>query len=486
MSFWWIRPLLLAFVALMPLGARAQNPPTSADAAGQQLLRPEELEALVAPIALYPDRLLAEVLMASTYPIELVQAERWVNENKQLSGDKLLAAAEKQPWDQSVKSLIATPSVLEMMSTKLDWTHKLGNAVLAQQSDVMAAVQRLRSRAQANNKLTSSKEQTVTVTQEHSGPVIAIESTDPGTVYVPYYDPNVVYGSWPYADYPPYYFGVPGYIGAGVIATGIAFGAGYALWRWGAGAGYWGGRINWGGGGININRGGNRVTHWQHDVRRGGGLRTGANRPRVGNRPTTLPSAHRARVDRANAARRSSSRVSHARSGRTAGLQSQRGARHGSINRGGGARRAAAYRGGGVRAAGGGGRRAGAYRGGGVRAAGRFRGGGRGGGVRAGGGSRGGGRGGGRRSDARLKHDIVLLGRLDNGLGFYRYAYNGSNKAYVGVIAQEVQTYMPEAVARGSDGYLRVFYDKLGLPFQTYERWIASGRRIPTVSPPMH
>jgi endosialidase-like protein len=103
-----------------------------------------------------------------------------------------------------------------------------------------------------------------------------------------------------------------------------------------------------------------------------------------------------------------------------------------------------------------------------------------GGGMRAGGGGRGGGgRGGGRRSDVRLKHDIVLLGRLDNGLGLYRFAYNGSEKVYVGVLAQEVQQVMPQAVARGNDGYLRVFYEKLGLKFETYDRWIKSGAPIP-------
>jgi hypothetical protein len=92
---------------------------------------------------------------------------------------------------------------------------------------------------------------------------------------------------------------------------------------------------------------------------------------------------------------------------------------------------------------------------------------------------RGGGRGGGRRSDVALKHDIYLLGRLDNGLGFYRFSYNGSDRAYVGVIAQEVQAVMPSAVVRGPDGYLRVFYHKLGVPFQTYDQWIASGAHVP-------
>src|SRR5207248_5845301 len=109
------------------------------------------------------DTLLAEVLMASTYPLEAVQAERWARENKKLKGDQLKAAADKQAWDDSVKSLVATPSVLTMMSTKLDWTQKLGDAVLAQQPDVMDAIQRLRSKAQAHNKLTTSTEQKVTV-----------------------------------------------------------------------------------------------------------------------------------------------------------------------------------------------------------------------------------------------------------------------------------------------------------------------------------
>jgi hypothetical protein len=119
--------------------------------------------------------------------------------------------------------------------------------------------------------------------------------------------------------------------------------------------------------------------------------------------------------------------------------------------------------------------------GGGMRA-----GGGGGGGRGGGGGGRGGGGGGGRRSDIALKHDIVLLGHLDNGLGFYRFSYNGSDKAFVGVMAQEVQTVMPGAVVRGSDGYLRVFYDKLGVKFETYDQWIASGARIPSAASGRH
>ena len=189
--------------------AHAQTPAPSATDQPQQLLKAEELDQLVAPIALYPDTLLAEVLMASTYPLEVVQADRWATENKTLKGDQLKAAVDKQSWDDSVKSLVATPSVLAMMSNKLDWTQKLGDAVLAQQPDVMDAVQRLRTKAQANNKLASTKEQKVSVTQQQSKQVIVIEPAEPDTVYVPYYDPAVVYGDWPYPAYPPYYFPPP-------------------------------------------------------------------------------------------------------------------------------------------------------------------------------------------------------------------------------------------------------------------------------------
>src|SRR5215471_9144542 len=267
-----IRPVVLAFLILLPFSAMAQSPSTPPATSDQQLLKAEELDALVAPIALYPDTLLAQVLIASTYPLEVVQAERWATENKNLKGDQLKTQVDKQAWDESLKSLVATPSVLTMMSTKLDWTQKLGDAVLAQQPDVMDAIQRLRSKAQANNKLTSTKEQKVTVRQEQNNQVIAIESTSPDTVYVPYYDPAVVYGGWPYPDYPPYYYYPPGYYAGGLLATGLAFGAGYALGRWGAN--YWGGSINWSGGGnnIQINRGA-RVEHWKHNPQHRQGVR---------------------------------------------------------------------------------------------------------------------------------------------------------------------------------------------------------------------
>ena len=173
--------LALTLLVVTPLTALAQNQPPPADSSGQQLLKSEELDALVAGIALYPDNLVSLVLMASTYPLEIVHADRWVKENKNLKGDELKTAVDKQAWDDSVKALVATPDVLAMMSTKLDWTQKLGDAVLAQQPDVMDAIQRLRTKADANKKLTSTKEQKVTKKQEQGKEVIVIEPTDPNT-----------------------------------------------------------------------------------------------------------------------------------------------------------------------------------------------------------------------------------------------------------------------------------------------------------------
>ena len=261
-------------------------------APSDQLLKSEELDALVAPIALYPDSLLALVFMASTYPLEVVQADRWLKDNKNLKGDQLKTAVDKQSWDDSVKSLVASPDVLSMLSSKLSWTVKLGDAVLAQQPDLMDAVQRLRTRAEANNKLTSNTQQKVSKSPGPGGrQTIVIEQTDPDMLYVPYYDPAVVYGGWPYPDYPPYAFGYPPYIGAGLIATGLAFGAGWALGRWGAGGNYWGGGFNWNINNININRprvnplGGN---NWQHRPEHRAGVRYNNSnvRQRYGNNRT--------------------------------------------------------------------------------------------------------------------------------------------------------------------------------------------------------
>jgi hypothetical protein len=278
MRFGRICRCLIICLVVLPLSARAQGQPTAKQSEfDQPLLNAKELEALVAPIALYPDPLLAEVLIASTYPLEIVQADRWLRSNKHLKEDGFKTAAEKQSWDRSIKSLAATPSVLEMMSAQLEWTQRLGNAVLAQQSDVMSAVQRLRSKAHRNGKLTSTKEQTVSTSEAESNQIVTIEPAVRDAISVPYYDPAVVYAPWPSSDDPPYYFEPPAYIPADVVQAGIAFGAGYFLGRWTAGGNFWGGGFHWDKGDININRpidiNRDRVTHWQHNPRHRHGVK---------------------------------------------------------------------------------------------------------------------------------------------------------------------------------------------------------------------
>jgi hypothetical protein len=516
-----LRRLIVSLVlacALAPIPSTAQDAPKA--------FKPEELEQLVAPIALHPDSLLAQVLMASTYPLEVVQADRWMAEHKNLKGDALKKEVEKQSWDDSVKALASTTAVLSMMNEKIDWTKNLGDAVLAQQPDVMDAIQRLRSKAHANNKLVTTKQQKVSVQTQENKQVIVIESAEPDTIYVPYYEPAAVYGEWPYADYPPYYFGAPPYIGAGVIAAGLAFGTGWAIARWGN---YWGGGCNWGNRNLYINhynRINNIGNNWQHNPAHRQGVRyNNVNvQQRFGNNNLKAGAGNRMDFrgrsgeqvlrpgqDRPGGGDRIGDRAGD-RIGDRAGDRG--GDRAAARDRPGGDRagRPAATdraKGAGDRAKGGGGDRAraaadrsrGAARGGDHRdtafrhvssgraanlqsARGQMSLGGRGGGAAlarggGGGGFRGGG---GRRSDIALKHDIVLLGHLANGLGYYRFSYLGSSKAYVGVMAQEVQIVMPDAVTRGSDGYLRVYYDQLGLKLRTYNDWLSAGAKIPTKS----
>jgi uncharacterized protein DUF3300/endosialidase-like protein len=512
--------ILIAFAILVAIAVAvsaqtADNPsapggqaePASQTPPGAELLKPEQLEALVAPIALYPDQLLANVLAASTYPLEVVQSDRWLKERKKLKGDALKKEVDKQSWDDSVKALASTPDVIAMMSDKVDWTKNLGDAVLAQQADVMDAIQRLRSKAYDGKKLVTTRQQKVSVQTQESKQAILIESADPDMIYAPYYDPAAVYGTWPYADYPPYYFGYPSYVGAGVIAAGLAFGAGWAIGRWGN---YWGGGCNWASRNLYINhynRINNVGNNWQHnpahrqgvrynnasvqqrfgnnnlkagasnrmDFRGRDGqqvLRPGQDRPGDrGNRPNTADRA-KGGGDRAKAANRGGNAA-------RGGGDRAKVANRGDATRGGGGRSTALNVSSGRAAAAQSARghaSLGARGGGAPNFAGR----GGGGGFRGGGGGFRGGGGGGRRSDLALKHDIVLLGHLANGLGYYRFSYLGRGKSYVGVIAQEVQGVMPEAVTRGRDGYLRVYYEKLGLKLRTYSDWLAGGARIPT------
>src|SRR6476660_1326500 len=177
--------------------AQSQEMTTTTPTNDQQptTLAPQELDSLVAPIALYPDPLLAQTLAASTYPLEVIQLQQWMNNNKNLKDKALADAVSKQPWDPSVQGLVAFPDVVQRMAGNIQWTTDLGNAFLAQQSDVMDAVQRMRAKAQGTGNLkTSSQQKVETQTVEAGKQVIVIEPANPDVVYVPSYDSTVVYG----------------------------------------------------------------------------------------------------------------------------------------------------------------------------------------------------------------------------------------------------------------------------------------------------
>jgi hypothetical protein len=242
---------LLRGLAAMLIAVGTLPPPTAALAAAAEAAEkfsPEQLDALLAPIALYPDPLLAQVLMASAYPVQIVQAQRWLDDpaHQSLTGDALEQALRAENWDPSVKSLVPFPQVLSMMSAQLEWTQQLGYAMSAQATDVMDSVQRLRRQAQANGSLQSTPQQSVT----GEGSSVIIQPVEQTTVYVPVYNPSVVYGSWPYPSYPPVYFPPPpGYVAGTALAAGLAFGAGVAITR-----GLWNvGYPNWRYGNVNVN-----------------------------------------------------------------------------------------------------------------------------------------------------------------------------------------------------------------------------------------
>lgn len=220
----------------------AQHPPQAA--APGPLLSADQLDNLVAPVALYPDPMLGQVLVASTYPLELVEAAQWLK-TTQLHGTELMTAARQQAWDPSIQAMIAFPQVLDRLSQDVRWTVDLGNAFLAQQTDVLAAVQRMRARAEANGKLNSNVQQSVSTVDS----AIQIMPVDPQVIYVPSYDPayiwgDPVWGVYPSLWYPPYGWGFwPG------INIGFWFGG------WGAGWGWhnWGWCPGWSHGGVFVN-----------------------------------------------------------------------------------------------------------------------------------------------------------------------------------------------------------------------------------------
>jgi len=248
----------LAWLALVLAASRealAQTPPadqsTAETTTSDTATEPEtkvpdaELDSLVAPIALYPDPLLSQTLVASTYPVELMQLQQWMGKNTGLKDQALADAVAKQPWDASIQGLATFPDVVEMLAGNIQWTSDLGNAFLAQQPDVMAAVQRMRVKAQGTGTLKTTEQQKVeTQTTDSGQQAIVIEPADPSVVYVPSYDPAVVYGA-PAYPYPTVSY--PGY----VAGRGLAFGTGLALGAaWGGG---WGYGCGWNNGDVNIN-----------------------------------------------------------------------------------------------------------------------------------------------------------------------------------------------------------------------------------------
>ena len=285
---------ILCTVVLLPGDALAYSYPQSSAPAPSQpaqavKIPPEQLDSLVAPIALYPDPLLAQVLAASTYPLEIIQLQQWLAKNTNLKDKALADAVAKQNWDPSVQALAGLPEVVKRLGDDIQWTTDLGNAFLAQQADVMDAVQRMRKKAQDKGNLKTTEQQKVEVQVVENKSVIVVQQANPQVVYVPSYDPVVVYGP-AYYPYPPIYYPPPGYYAAGVA---VAFGVGVMMGAFWSGG--WGWGCGWGGNTVNINRnnnfnrntninGGNRVNNslpggrggnagnnWQHNPAHRGG-----------------------------------------------------------------------------------------------------------------------------------------------------------------------------------------------------------------------
>ncbi|WP_080500811.1 DUF3300 domain-containing protein [Burkholderia pseudomallei] len=224
---------------------------TCAPVFAQTKLDRAHLDQLTASVALYPDALLSQILMASTYPSEVVAAAQWSKAHPNLSGDAATKAVASESWDPSVQSLVAFPSVLEMMGRQPQWVVSLGNAFLAQSSDVMDSVQRLRQQAQKVGALKTTKQQKVITEKTAGTTIVQIEPANPQVVYVPAYNPAVVYGAWPYPAYPPTYYPPPPPPPGAAFATGLVSGIGFGL---GVAAvnSMWGG-FNWGSHNVNIN-----------------------------------------------------------------------------------------------------------------------------------------------------------------------------------------------------------------------------------------
>jgi hypothetical protein len=275
-------------LALLPQATMQRSPSSTQTTTQSSVIPAEQLDSLVAPIALYPDPLLAQTLAASTYPLEVVQLQQWLEQNAGMTGEALAQAVAQQPWDPSVQAMAAFPDVVKNMSQNIQWTTDLGNAFLAQESGVMDAVQRMRARALSQGQLQSTSQQVVETQTIDNRPIIAIEQADPNVVYVPTYDPTIVYGtapdSYPYpSEYYPSWYSSSGYW----AGRALAFGTGVALGAWWGGGG-WGWRPGWrwGRGDIDINRNNNFVRNsnfyrgansnvWRHNAAHRGNVAYG-------------------------------------------------------------------------------------------------------------------------------------------------------------------------------------------------------------------
>jgi hypothetical protein len=312
--------VVLSFALIVPDAAAQADQSTPAPAPAPaaateqatESFNPEQLDAMLAPIALYPDTLLVQILMAATYPLQIVEAARWLaaDNNKDLKGEDLSKALEPKDWDPSVKSIVPFPIVLQQMDQNLDWTQQLGYAMAVQQDEVMGSVQRLRRQAQDNGQLKSTEQQVVkteAVTDDQGAPTpektIIIQPANPQVVYVPSYNPSVVYGTWPYPAYPPTYYPPPSsYPLLSAFGTGLAFATGVAvvgsLWGW-ASPGWHGGCCG-GGNSINVNReryNNITVNNPNRGVVNNGNWRPSAQRVNAGARPPRGPVGAPARAN---------------------------------------------------------------------------------------------------------------------------------------------------------------------------------------------
>ncbi len=237
---------ILCVLLTVPFSLPAQEASTTPQETAVKIPA-EQLDALVAPIALYPDPLLAQTLAAATYPLEIVQLQQWLEKNPNLKDKALADAVAKEPWDPTIQAMAGLPDVVKRLADDIQWTTDLGNAFLAQQGDVMDAVQRMRKKAQDKGNLKSSNEVKIETKVIESKEIIIVEQANPQVIYVPTYNPTVVYGA-PIYPYPPIYYPPPGYYAAGMA---ISFGVGVAMGAmWGGG---WGWGCGWGRGDIDIN-----------------------------------------------------------------------------------------------------------------------------------------------------------------------------------------------------------------------------------------